>query len=384
MDNSTTSKLKVLAVTPVPPPFDGGIATWTHCISKGFEDVVDLELLFIDTTVRFRRPTNAALIFRLTGGSYQAIYDSFRTYHYLKKHRPDVLHLCTSAGLATIKDILILRIAKCLGISSVIHYHMGRLPSIIARNGIDWRLTRHAMLSADAVVLLDRESQTCVEQAVPSIRSTILPNMVETDTIDSLGIQPSPVSTPTGHLSIVYVGHVIPAKGIRELVTACLQQPRTSLILDIVGPINPNYQMELEEIAAVRDGGKWLRFHGKKNHDEAMRFIGHADIFVLPSYTEGMPNVILEAMSCGRAILSTTVGAIPEMLDIGGPQQCGICVPPRNVNALTNALAKLIDHPEERLALGQIAQQRVREHYSVPAGCAQLLNLWKSVSRKSP
>ena len=57
-----------------------------------------------------------------------------------------------------------------------------------------------------------------------------------------------------------------------------------------------------------------------------IRHIAKADLLVLPSYTEGAPMVVLEAMACGRAILATSVGAVPEMFDIGGPEECGVCI----------------------------------------------------------
>jgi glycosyltransferase involved in cell wall biosynthesis len=114
---------------------------------------------------------------------------------------------------------------------------------------------------------------------------------------------------------------------------------------------------------------------------EAIRHIAHADIFVLPSYTEGMPNVVLEAMACERAILSTTVGAMPEMLDIGGPGECGVCVPPRNADALADAIRNLLQNPQLRDQLGRKARQRVVQVYSVPIACGLLVDLWRSVSK---
>jgi glycosyltransferase involved in cell wall biosynthesis len=220
-----------------------------------------------------------------------------------------------------------------------------------------------------------------VRDALPEVRSLTLPNMVEVDTVDLIASRPSLLPPDAVCVRIVYVGHVIPTKGVRELVAACVKLQGTPLSLDIVGPAAPAFQKELEQIARERDGGRWLRFHGKKSHEEAIQYIAHADIFTLPSYTEGMPNVILEAMAVGRAIVATTVGAIPEMLDIAEPQPCGVCIAPRDVYALSEALARLIDRPQERQTLGGLAKQRIRECFDVPIGCAKLLELWKSVSR---
>jgi glycosyltransferase involved in cell wall biosynthesis len=374
--------LKVLLAAPVPPPDHGGIATWTRVMRRGMADHPDVELTFVDTAARYRAATNSFLALRLVGGSAQALRDTYRLYRRMKRDRPDVFHLCTSGGPATLKDILLLRIARALHIPSVIHYHMGRLPRILAKGGIEWRMTRRAMLLADAVVPLDGESETGIKTALPHQRVVKLPNMVEIDVVEEICRGLSPPERPAGTFNMIFAGHVVPAKGLRELVQSCLRQHDISLALDLVGPVEPAFRTELEQLAAERDNGGWLRFHGSVSRDETIQHIALTDLLVLPSYSEGMPNVVLEAMACGRAILSTTVGAIPEMLDIGGPQQCGVCVPPRDVDALTAAIAQLLVNGELQREYGRRGRERAMAKYSVPVGCSQLLDLWWSVRRK--
>jgi glycosyltransferase involved in cell wall biosynthesis len=151
------------------------------------------------------------------------------------------------------------------------------------------------------------------------------------------------------------------------------------LALDIIGPASSGFQKELEKIASQMRNGEWLRLIGPVEHEKAVRYIAAADLFVLPSYTEGMPNVVLEAMACGQTILSTTVGAVPEMLDIGGPDECGVCVPPRNVDALADAIRMLVNNPQQCDQMGRKARQRAEKLYSVPVSCEQLVKLWRTL-----
>jgi len=92
--------------------------------------------------------------------------------------------------------------------------------------------------------------------------------------------------------------------------------------------------------------------------------------------------VILEAMSCGRAIVGTHVGAVPEMLDVGGTEQCGLCVPPRDAAALAAALRRLAESPALRAALARRASLRAERHYAAPLGGERLMQLWRQVRQR--
>ena len=374
--------LRVLLATPVPPPHHGGIINWTRIIRRELGPRSGIELTFVDTAARYRAVTNTFLPLRLVGGSAQAIRDTYRLRRRLKADRPDLVHLCTSGGLATPKDIMILRIARAFGVPGVIHYRMGRLPNIALRSGVEWKLTRRAMSLADAVITLDKRSEACVKAALPDGFVVTLPNIIEMDVIDQVRnreVSRPPPPAPSGR--IVYVGHVIPTKGIRELVEACTRFSGRTPVLELVGPGGRRFQSQLKGTASSRAETDWLHFHGSVDHEQALRHILAADLFVLPSYTEGAPNVVLEAMGCGKAILSTPVGAVPEMLDIGGPEECGVCVESHNTDALYDAMQRLLDDEDKRRELGRKARARAERLYAAPVACDKLLDLWQSVAK---
>lgn len=373
-----------MIAAPLPPPDYGGISSWSRIVNVKLGNRPDIELKFVDTAARYRAVTNQCLALRWVGGSAQALRDIWLVYRQLKIYCPNLLHLTTSAGPATLKDVLILRISKSLHVPSVIHYRMGRLPRIVARGGVEWKLTSWAMRLANAVIPLDSHSQSCIKTALPHINVVKLPNIVEIDHIDRITAQIPASPRPKSCTRLVFAGHVIPAKGLRELVSACARLADGSLLLEIIGPASPRFQKKLEKIASSTTKTDWLRFLGAMDHEETIQHIAQADLFVLPSYTEGMPNVVLEAMACGRTVLGTNVGAMPEMLDIGGPQQCGMCVPPRNVPALVDAIHRLISAPQLCRQMGLKARQRVEQLYSVPVGCGQLVDLWRSIIKPAP
>jgi glycosyltransferase involved in cell wall biosynthesis len=370
-------------ITPLPPPDYGGIAVWARIVRATLGTSPDWELDFVDTKLRYRAILNMSWPARLVAGSVQAIQDTHRMRRRLRAGRPSLVHLCTSGGLASLKDILMLRLARNSGIPSVIHYHMGRLPSIVLRRGLEWRLTRRAMSLASAIATLDQRSENCVKAALPGQRVVRLPNMVELDAIDEISRRPLPEDPlPPNCPRIVFVGHLVPTKGLRELVESCarLAQAGCTFALDLVGPFPAAFRDELRSIVGRSPVAGWLRMHGGVEHQRAVQYVAAADLFVLPSYTEGAPNVILEAMASSRAILSTTVGAVPEMLDWQGPQECGVCVPPQDLESLLSALRALLADPQKRRELGQRARRRVEELYSAPVACQELVGLWKALA----
>jgi glycosyltransferase involved in cell wall biosynthesis len=91
--------------------------------------------------------------------------------------------------------------------------------------------------------------------------------------------------------------------------------------------------------------------------------------------------VILEALAASRAILSTTVGAVPEILDIGGSHECGVCVAPRDTDALADALGCLLRDPNKRQDLARKARQRAEQVYDARVSSQRLLELWRAVGR---
>ena len=88
------------------------------------------------------------------------------------------------------------------------------------------------------------------------------------------------------------------------------------------------------------------------------------DLFVLPSLYEGMPNVVMEAMAVGKAVLATDVNGVRELVVDG---ETGVIVPSQNAESLAEAIVTLIDDPQRLKKLGQAGLNRVREHFTISA-----------------
>jgi glycosyltransferase involved in cell wall biosynthesis len=111
---------------------------------------------------------------------------------------------------------------------------------------------------------------------------------------------------------------------------------------------------------------------------DVLGLVKSLDVFVMSSITEGLGSAILEAMACGRPVVATRAGGIPEAVD---HEVTGIIVPPQDEHALSAAMLRLLRSPRLRDQFGQAGRQRVIDSFSVDRlvqGTADVYERWKS------
>ena len=100
------------------------------------------------------------------------------------------------------------------------------------------------------------------------------------------------------------------------------------------------------------------------------------DVVALPSWTEGLPLVLLEAMARGRPVVATPVGGTPELVTDG---ETGLLVPPRDPEALAEALRRVLDDPELARRLGEAGRARVAERFTAAEQEQRMLEIYDDV-----
>src|SRR6185369_12588704 len=148
---------------------------------------------------------------------------------------------------------------------------------------------------------------------------------------------------------LLYAGALAPAKGVPELVSAAtaLFAARPLLHLVLVG--EGIYGETARQAAAVSPFADRIHFAGQVPSSEMAAWMTACDAFCLPSHSEGCPNVVVEAISCGRPVIATNVGGIPELVD----RSCGVLVPPRDVDALTRAIDSVLSQSWDPVAIAE-------------------------------
>jgi glycosyltransferase involved in cell wall biosynthesis len=113
--------------------------------------------------------------------------------------------------------------------------------------------------------------------------------------------------------------------------------------------------------------------------DERNAFMCDLDVFIMPSFTEGTPNNIVEAMANGKPIIASAVGGIPDMID----SESGILVPPGDSAALAEAMTRLAENPQRRRSMGRAAHERYRRLFSPNAVVPLMLETYTRVAERN-
>jgi len=139
--------------------------------------------------------------------------------------------------------------------------------------------------------------------------------------------------------AVVFIGRMDLRKGLRELVEAASsikpQRPNLHVYLVGDGPDTPL----IESAIAAHNAGEFIHLLPGCTFDQVAIWMAASDLVTLPSYMEGCPNVVLEALACGRPVVATNVGGIPELMS----NACGRLVPPRDPQSLAKALSSTLD-----------------------------------------
>lgn len=365
--------MKVLFCTPygdITKDNIGGISVWAKAIVSQYQRVesdIDLEVFALDRKT-YVRGVNALV--RLWTGIVEYVQLVRKVWKQIDAGAYDAIHLCSTASLSLIKDWLILGYAHRKGLKTFLHFHNGRVREIVSRKNWESRLLRRVLKVVDVPIVMDAFSFNALGEW--NITTAVnLPNPLSSFVSESIAsCEPLPERVK-GRL--LFVGHIVDIKGVYELVEACTRMP--DVCLRMVGYAEEDVKQRLLTIASQREGD-WLELTGGLSRENTIREILSADVLIAPSYMEGFPNVILEAMACGTPIIASRVGGIPEMLDNGS---CGVLIEPRSVDAIVTAVESFVKDEQKKSKCAQLGKERVNGMYSISSVWNQLTSIWRGV-----
>jgi starch synthase (maltosyl-transferring) len=236
------------------------------------------------------------------------------------------------------------------------------------------RLTAH--LSAGSVCVSDGVRRFSLEAGLTPDRLLVIPNGIDPEPFDrAVPVPRSSIGIPEGGHLAIFVGRLDPQKGLKRLLDAATQVAAKSADwhLAIVGD-GPDRGWLIERIASmdatVSITGR-VRWLGRRSDIPGL--LKSADLLVLPSLWEGMPNVVLEAMAAGLPVVATKVEGTEDLVR---PGQTGWLVPPGDSEALTVALLEASQDAGRCRTYGQAGRQRIEESFTPQQVVASYESLW--------
>jgi glycosyltransferase involved in cell wall biosynthesis len=361
-----SSRRRLLFVSPLPPPI-GGISNWMIAVrDSALNDAFEIRV--VNSSPSAADVTGASRL-RL-----RRVVDALRTLCQvaleLLRFRPHLVHVNTSYFWAFLRDGVAIRMARVAGARTLLHLHGGDFPEWVEGSGAGVRsFVRATLRRCDCVIALTAHTQRWLTSEIGQERVRYLPNFVR---LDAIGAPPDRGARAGAPVQVLFVGWMLEAKGVRELLRAARGLPDARFTL--VGPPEPSFVATLED--QLRELGDRVRVLPSLPHEQVFRLYREADVFVLPTWREGFPNVVIEAMAAGLPVVATPVGAIPEAIEDG---RSGLLVPVRDVASLEAALRRLIDDPALRIAVGARARARVEAVFAFESVIAQLAAIYRDL-----
>lgn len=367
--------MKILFATPY-KNITGGISRWAQNIINYYRlnsFNIDIDILSFDDSQKHDAE------YYISKGFFERIYRGLRLYgHSIKVmidkinvSKYDILHIASSATLGLFRDIVMIHLAHRKGIKCVVHFHFGRIPELSFQKNWEWMLLTYVVRIADKTIVMDKTSfDTLLSHNYKNVEYVPNPLSPAVNYIIN-----NHVNITRQRNLVLFAGQCVQAKGIYELVEACRDIP--CIELRMYGAITDHVEADLKKIWGT--SFSTLRIMKNRAFDEVILAMRQCDIFVLPSYTEGFPNVMLESMACGCAIVATSVGSIPEMLECEDGRHYGIMVPARNVQDLKSAIIRMLsDHNFANQCRANV-QERVNDRYNVRTVCNKITEIWRQL-----
>lgn len=295
-------------------------------------------------------PTDCIL--RLVGSYCVATLRSlWGAVRFARLRRTDVVHVHTAQSFEAVRSTFYVLYASLVWQSTVVlHVHGSTYDDFLST---DSRLLAfgQALLFAgsDSIIVLTEYWERQLATRVPWGKLFVLPNAV-----DSERFTPAPRTDPP---ELLFLAHLTERKGIDELVTAIerLAGEPVQVRIHLAG-IGP----KAEAVRSLARNHENVTYHGYVSEPKKRRLHERSTVFVLPSRAEGMPITILEAMAGGSAIVSTTVGGIPDFVGASN----GILVPPGDPEGLADALMALLEDPDRTLQMAMANRRLVEARYA--------------------
>jgi glycosyltransferase involved in cell wall biosynthesis len=287
---------------------------------------------------------------------------------WLARGGPRIVHVHSASRWSFMRKSAVLWLARATGARTVFHLHGAEFRRFVDEESGPlkrWWI-RHTLERSSLVICLSQSWASYVTAIAPAAKVEVVPNAVLIPRLPNERQQLD---------RVLFVGRVEVRKGVYVLVEAVAELKRRGrgVVVAVAGDGEVEQLREAAITAGVADRFEILGWVGP---DDRLVQLARAAVFVLPSFDEGLPMALLEAMAVGRAVVATPVGGIPEVVVEG---RNALLVEPGDAPALANALQRLLDDESLRASLGEAASRCIAQRHEAVAVVGRLRQLYAAL-----
>lgn len=298
---------------------------------------------------------------------WKAIQGYFSFFKVLTFDKPDLVHVHSSFGPSFYRKLPFIYMASAYGLPVVNHIHGAEFDTFFEMaSPRKQRLIRKVYQKCNMLIALSEEWKEKLAKIVPADKITVIENYCAIP----------PKIEEEKKAQILFMGEIGKRKGCFDIprIYSCLMEEVQELPFLIMAgdgemqEVRELFAREAPEARVVYTG--WIRGEDKE------KLLRESGIFLFPSYYEGMPMAVLEAMAYGLAIVTTRVGGMEQLIHDG---ESGYLCSPGNVEQIAGCVAELLGNEQKRKEFGEAARRRAIQEYSLEGHVEKLLKLYGKV-----
>ena len=278
----------------------------------------------------------------------------------------ELVHIHMASDVSLYRKLPFIWLSKLFGKKLVIQQHGGNIKQFYYSECNEKRqnFIKKILQKADTFIVVAPYLKDIFKDIVEEKKIIVLPNAIKV---------PKEVSPDYTGQNLLFLGRLCKEKGIDELLDAVreLKEEFAGLQLYLGGVW---VDSQLEEKAKLYE--EFVHHLGWIDFREKEAYLRKCNVFVLPTYFEGLPMSLLEGMAYGCACIATEVGGIPQVMT---NRKDGVMIPAKDVRALKEAVREILSDVELQKNLGSNARKTVQENYEIGKSVCSLIQIYKSL-----
>lgn len=299
-----------------------------------------------------------------------AILGLVKTFFYLLLNNIDIVHIHGSDIISSKRKYIYFKLVRLFNCKTIYHFHGASFSNQYLRAANKWKMRiKKIFEGSNLVICLSNSWKQTILEIAPHANIEVIPNSINLPDLSHPEVE-------KGHtVQLTFLGLIGERKGIFDLLIVLKRLVGHGYYVELKIGGNGDVHRLLKEIKSLGITNK-VRYLGWISEKDRDRLLRKTDIFILPSYGEGMPMSILEAMSYGIPVISTYVGGISELVSNG---QMGFLIEPGDLGALYERITELILSEEKRRKFGQRARSAIQNRHNIDINVHKIEKIYNSL-----